>query len=55
MWSVPRGTRSKVGIGYLRTGGKPTLLAEACGGECHEFVAKSHHNLARAYEYYAEH
>ena len=27
MWSVPRGTRAKVGIGYLRIRCKSTLLA----------------------------
>ena len=31
------------------------ISIEICGGEFHEFVAQSHHNLARAYECYAEH
>ncbi len=31
------------------------ISIEACGGEFHEFVAKSHHLLACAYECYAEH
>ena len=31
------------------------ISIEACGGESHEFVAQSHHFLARVYECYAEH
>jgi hypothetical protein len=31
------------------------ISIEACCGEFHEFVAQSHHYLARAYECYAEH